>query len=51
MRLQKWKRYTNDTNTPSIKKNKIFRSAIGRSGAHWRKLCTTFCLSATFWLE
>jgi hypothetical protein len=36
---------------PSIKQNKNFHSAIGRSGAHRRKLRTTFCLSATFGLR
>jgi hypothetical protein len=33
---------------PSIKHDTIFRSALVRSGAHWRKLRTTFCLSASF---
>jgi hypothetical protein len=36
---------------PSSKQNKKCRSAIGRSGAHRRKLRTTFCLSANFGLE
>jgi hypothetical protein len=37
--------------TLRVKRNKNFRSAIGRSGAHHRKLRTTFYSTTTFSLE
>jgi hypothetical protein len=36
--------------TFGFKRNKMFSSAIGRSGAHRRKLRTTFGYVAYFWI-
>jgi hypothetical protein len=49
--VQKWVLEQRIVPTLSVKRNKNYSSAIGRSGAHRCKLRTTFYSTTTFWLE